>query len=416
MLLAGAGTSAAAAAIAAPSHVASAAATASVSNCNDAGAGSLRAAVTTHAALIDMTALACSKITLSTGAIIVDHEVFDVAFKGPTAHALTIDANHNGRVLVHNGEGLLTLDHLTLTNGAYVGNYGGGCVYAFGSVTMQNATVSDCTLSIANYAAKGGGLYVRHDLTLNDSVLSGNQTVGVTKALGGGAYVVGNLVVDRSTIRDNSSFTNHNAASAGGLYVRGTARLYGATISGNLSEFAGGIMIRSSSAFSNSTVSGNGAVNVTGGIFSLGSLELDNSTVTLNTQSNLEFGAGIYANAGILAHSSIIANNTSTANGLARDLYCRKCVANGSKNLIASSGSALPGDTIVADPLLGPLADNGGPTLTHRLLSGSPALDAGSNIRNFAFDQRGRARGVGLAPDIGAYESGIESIFANGFE
>ena len=417
VLLAGAGTSAAADRIAAHGAASSTAVAASVTNCNDAGAGSLRAAVATHAAVIDMTTLACSTITLSTGAIIVDHEVPDVTFKGPTGHGLSIDANHNGRVLVHNGEGMLTLDHLTLTNGSYVNfYYGGGCVYAFGSVTLQNSTISNCLLSFGSFAAKGGGIYVKRDLTLNDSVLSGNQALAASKALGGAAYVHGNLVVDRSTIRDNSSFTNHTGAMAGGIYVRGQAQVYGTTISGNLSEFAAGIMVRSNSTISNSTLSGNAASFTTGGIFALGPLLLDNSTVAFNTQSSTEFGAGIYANAGVVAHSSIIANNTSTASGQARDLYCRNCLPNGSKNLIMGSSSAVPGDTIVADPILGPLADNGGQTKTHALLTGSPALEAGSNIRDLPFDQRGRDRTSGTTADIGAYESGDDLIFADSFD
>jgi len=192
-------------------------------------------------------------------------------------------------------------NHLTLTNGSYVNfYYGGGCVYAFGSVTLQNSTISNCLLSFGSFAAKGGGIYVKRDLTLNDSVLSGNQALAASKALGGAAYVHGNLVVDRSTIRDNSSFTNHTGAMAGGIYVRGQAQVYGTTISGNLSEFAAGIMVRSNSTISNSTLSGNAASFTTGGIFALGPLLLDNSTVAFNTQSSTEFGAGIYANAGVV--------------------------------------------------------------------------------------------------------------------
>ena len=401
------------ASLAAPAQAATAVA---VTNCNDAGAGSLRAAVATHASVIDMTALACSTISLSTGAIIIDHDVPDVALNGPTSHALTIDGNNLGRVLVHNGEGTLTLDHVTLTKGSYLsGYYGGGCIYAFGSVTMQNATVSNCTLSLANYAAFGGGIYARHDLTLNDSVVSGNQALGATgKARGGGAYVLGNLFVNRSSIRDNSAFSTGNSAFGGGVYVIGTAQVYAATISGNSSEFAGGIRTLSSAAFNNSTVSGNSAT-VAGGIVVNGSVVLDNSTVAFNTHSSLEFGAGTLA-LGVVARSSIIAKNTSIANGQNVDLLCSNCFPSGSRNLITGSNSDLPDDTIVADPLLGPLANNGGPMFTHALLPGSPALEAGSNIHGFPFDQRGHARVFGSAPDVGAFESGAVSIFADGFE
>ena len=80
----------------------------------------------------------------------------------------------------------------------------------------------------------------------------------------------------------------------------------------------------------------------------------------------------------------------------------------GSHNLVASQGPliSLPGDTIVAPPLLLPLADNGGPTLTHALSATSPAVDTGSNPQPTPYDQRGpgHAREVSAAPDIGAFE------------
>jgi len=391
--------------------------TASVTNCNNTGAGSLRAAVATHADVIDMTALACSTISLSTGAIIIDHDVPNVVLYGPTDHRLTIDGNHLGRVLVHNGEGTLTLDHLTLTNGSYLsGYYGGGCIYAFGSAVLQDSTVSNCTLSLENYVANGGGILVKHDLTLNSSVLSGNQALGNDKKThGGGAFVPGNLVVNGSWIRDNSTFTVNNSASGGGLYVKGSAQVYASTISGNMARSSGGIDVLGNATFSNSTISGNSAATSHGGINVLGSLVLDNSTVAFNTHESIEFGAGVRA-FGVLAHSSIVANNTSTENGHNVDLLCSSCFPSGSKNLITASNSDLPLDTIAADPLLGPLADNGGPTHTHALLPGSPAIEAGSNIHGFPFDQRGHARVFGFAPDIGAFESGTDPIFADDFE
>jgi hypothetical protein len=76
----------------------------------------------------------------------------------------------------------------------------------------------------------------------------------------------------------------------------------------------------------------------------------------------------------------------------------------------------LPPDTVLIDPTLAPLADNGGPTQTHTLLPGSPAHETGSNIHNFAFDQRGQQRQSGTAPDIGAFEEATDLIFANGFD
>src|SRR5699024_7389733 len=83
----------------------------------------------------------------------------------------------------------------------------------------------------------------------------------------------------------------------------------------------------------------------------------------------------------------------------------------GNNLIVAAQGVTLPADTISADPMLGPLQDNGGPTPTHALLPGSPAVDAGNNSRNNEFDQRGPgfARSFGAAPDIGAFERTITS-------
>jgi len=80
---------------------------------------------------------------------------------------------------------------------------------------------------------------------------------------------------------------------------------------------------------------------------------------------------------------------------------------------------SLPPGTIQSDPLLLPLANNGGPTRTHALGSGSPAVDAGNNSAGLTTDQRGSGfpRIVGPAPDIGAFEGvDTDTIFANGFD
>jgi len=90
----------------------------------------------------------------------------------------------------------------------------------------------------------------------------------------------------------------------------------------------------------------------------------------------------------------------------------------GASNLIRTSTATLPPDTLFTDPLIAPLADNGGATFTHALLPGSPAVDAGSNVADLEFDQRGTGypRQMGHATDIGAFEVYADPIFADGFE
>jgi hypothetical protein len=117
-----------------------------------------------------------------------------------------------------------------------------------------------------------------------------------------------------------------------------------------------------------------------------------------------------------ILQSTIIANNS--ASGVELDLgVAFGSPVLGSNNLIMATqdGTAVPVDTIVEDPLLGPLQDNGGPTKTQALLPGSPAINTGKVAPDVFFDQRGFPRVVGSMPDIGAVELDPDVVFANGF-
>lgn len=117
------------------------------------------------------------------------------------------------------------------------------------------------------------------------------------------------------------------------------------------------------------------------------------------------------------------ANNTDALG--ASDLAADAVVAiSGANSLVMAADGLLelPADTLQDDPLLSPLADNGGLTPTHSLETGSPALDAGNNAAALEFDQRGEGfpRVVGSAADIGAFEQQSppedDTIFRDGFE
>lgn len=389
-----------------------------VMNCNNDGTDSLREAVTaaTDGTVVDMTGLMCSTITLASP-IVIDHAVVNLTVNGPLDHALTITANYGSRVFVHNAEGTLTLDHLTITKGFInSGDHGGGCIYGLGSVALNHSTVSHCGVNLpsGNFIS-GGGIYAHGNLTLTDSVVSFNLAYSPSGgATGGGVATHGNLTCTRSSILNNVALGS--AASSGGASVDGSAELYACTISDNQSfDLAGGLSVNASTTCTNSTISYNDAMTLAGGILAGAPLTLDHCTIAFNTAYQ-PFGAGVISQVSLVANSSIIANNYSTFNGARADLLAQSSFT-GSHNLIrASSGAAVPADTISADPLLAPLGDNGGATRTHALLPGSPALDAGDNIHSLAWDQRGEGfpRAVGV-PDIGAFEdSGV--IFADGFE
>ena len=134
-------------------------------------------------------------------------------------------------------------------------------------------------------------------------------------------------------------------------------------------------------------------------------MTINNSTLTGNTASSSGGGIYLYGSTVNLV-STIVANNVG---GGSPDIGIGETGTVNATNSLIRSTSGFSFSTNLnnitgQDPLLGPLANNGGPTLTHALLGGSPAIDAGSNPLALAFDQRGtpfvRSSGV---TDIGAY-------------
>ena len=193
------------------------------------------------------------------------------------------------------------------------------------------------------------------------------------------------------------------------------------TLSSNTSAgYAGALMARGfvAAAIFNSTFSGNHATRKGGAIFGGTPLSLDNSTVAFNSSD--ADGGGVYFNDNTLLRSTIIARNTGVPHP---DMMHSPTTWISGNNDFIGDPAGLPvfTDTLTGDPMLGPLADNGGPTLTHALMSGSTAIDAGTDDLGFDNDQRGPGfhRVVGVAADIGAFETGnsiSDEIFVDGFD
>ena len=150
-----------------------------------------------------------------------------------------------------------------------------------------------------------------------------------------------------------------------------------------------------------------------------GSLSVYNSTIAFNTASAAyALGAGVLAEWPTRFQSTIVFGNTDGSAPYDVGAISAGVII-GAHNLIGTSPVLLPPDTIRSDPLLDSLADNGGPTLTHALSSGSPAIDAGSNVAILDTDQRGPGfvRVFGSAADIGALETQVsDTIFRDGFD
>ena len=215
---------------------------------------------------------------------------------------------------------------------------------------------------------------------------------------GGGIRNTGVLDIGSSVIRANFA-----GSVGGGIGNSGSLTLFSSTVSGNTAGQSGGgisnLNAGPSVSVFESTISGNISTSGGGGgIWSGGELTIENSTITANSSS--QSGGGIWRTDG----TATVVNTIIAANGQGD---CFGTIVSLGHNLDGDSTCGLTGvgDLSGVDPLLGPLQDNGGPTFTHALLAGSPAIDAGDDSFAISTDQRGFPRPQGLATDIGAYES-----------
>ncbi len=310
---------------------------------------------------------------------------------GAGAEATVIDGAGSDTTIV--GYADLALLDLTVTGGAGV-NVGGGIQNNGHRVTLIHCTVRDNTAMNV-----GAGIY-------NDG---------------------GVLIVIGSTIHGNWA-----GNVGGGIHNEGALRMTGSTVDGNFAfNSGGGIINEGTATIENSTISGNWVVNTGGGILNQGSLSVASSTITLNGAGNTP-GAGIDSSSeypvSLTLENTILANNrqllldfSDPVNpqlldiGPAVDCDSEGWPVSGSGNLVQwSAGYCLLGlgpNLYDVDAQLGPLQNNGGPTFTHALLAGSPAIDAanpgapGSGGGACPLDdQRGVTRAHGLGCDIGAHE------------
>jgi hypothetical protein len=286
----------------------------------------------------------------------------------------------NGNADSIENDGAINLDHCSITN-----NGGGdGSIYNTGSLTMDNSIV------VAHYyftSSSGGIVNDGGIVVLRNCSISNNVSVE-----GGGIWNAGSLAVTNCVINSNRSVYSDPPTPGGGLYNFGYAILQ------------------------NTTVSGNSAMGQGGGIWNDGSLRLLNCTIASNTASmgyqQPGSGGGVWNSTSdrtlFQSRNSIIAGNKSVTTNqtlVADDIHGN--LDSFGHNIILS-GNGWTGfdntDLIGVDPLLGPLQDNGGPTLTHALKQGSPAINAVDPTGAPVDDQRGVPRPQGPGIDIGAFE------------
>ncbi len=428
------------------------AATFTVTNSNDAGTGSLRKAISDANATAAADTIVFDTaghfsvprtITLTTGQLEITKPL---TIDGPGASLntpVTISGNDASRVLsVASATGLVTLRRLTVREGLAISG-GGISVGPTNTVTLvectlrdnhctavassggalfasdATVTLTDCTVAQNSSAGTGGGLRFA-DVTA--TITRGNYGENETGVDGGGAARIdgGTLTVDGATFNANRAWFGAGLVLSG---VNVTCR--GSTFSANDADSQGGGLYFAGAAgvvgnVVNCTFSGNSAGSG-GGIFRSnrsGALELTNCTVTLNSGQS---GAGGIFTTGddVRLANCIVAGNT-TGSG---DPDLQGEIQSLGHNLIGiapasgdfeagNEGDQVGRETSPLDPQLGPLQNNGGSTLTHAILIGSPAIEAGDatlvTAPPFAgptiLDQRGATRIVGDTVDIGAVE------------
>ncbi len=355
--------------------------TVTVQNIEDTGAGSLRKAIGT--VCVDGTinfadTLAGQTITLLSGPLTLGK---NVTIDASAAPGLTVSGNNASRVFEVSASTTATVKYINVMNG-YGWQLGGGIINN-GSLTLDHVNVTDNNMATnaGDYWQGGGGIYNGDGSTLN--------------------------------LIDSSVSNNHAAWSGGGVYgfFNSTVNILRSTISGNVSNDVGG-GIRSLGNFNivDSTISGNTATGWHGGaIFHTdGNMTITSSTIANNKGPDWAPSAIFNGSFGGPAPTLTLTNTIITGNqSYACDHWNgANILTSGGNNLVQDdSCNPVASDLINGNALIDALADNGGPTLTHALLPGSPAIDAGNNAACSGTDQRGVTRPQGPNCDIGSYEA-----------
>jgi predicted outer membrane repeat protein len=293
----------------------------------------------------------------------------DITFYKQIASDTTIDGGGVITLSAHNAAFFqvffgksLALANITLANG--VGTAGFGAIENFGTLTISNSTLAN------NHSSTGAGAVFNH----------------------------GTLTVTNSSLLNNSAATDGGAIDNDGTNLVLTRVL----LSGNTAGHNGGAIYSTANALlTNVTLTGNHAANGGGGMFQgAGIALLDFVTVAHNTGL---FGAGVYeegSSAGQLFMQDVLLSANLIGN-------CDGTVSSNGDNLSSDTNCAAltqPGDRQNVALPLGPLANNGGPTMTLMLPPGSLAIDAGQCLGGVTTDQRGVVRPQGVTCDIGAVE------------
>ena len=296
---------------------------------------------------------------------------------------------------------------------------------------LRTATIDGVTLRNGKSFSSGGAINVEGSLTISNCVLEDNQAHTSGGAINMGISSGSSLIVIGSTLRSNV------ADKGGGILAFNNVSIRDSTLYGNtVTSSGGGIYNNGQLVVTNSTISGNAANTNGGGIYNrinafIYSTSVINNDADHDRDENGGIGGGIYNDPGsrFVAVNALFTRNTvldapipDNCDGLL-EVYGNNLFDNITGCTFGGNGGAAW--DFVTGNSVGPLQDNGGPTLTHALLAGSEAIDATTpqgcidqNLLLLPTDQRGLPRVVGLRCDVGAFEFGAvtDRIFSNGFD
>jgi hypothetical protein len=358
-----------------------------------------------------------------------------LTFVGAGPSLTILDGGGAVPVFTIGGGHTVTVTGLTIRNGH---STAGGGVINGGTLTLTNVTITGNTAAGSGASGgQGGGIYNNVGvLVVKGSTISGNTAAGSSGSggQGGGIYHgTGLMTLVNVTVSGNTAGAGAVNGQGGGLYATGTASVTHTTVGGNTAEgsgtaggLGGGIAFATGAStltLVNATISGNsaaggGGLGARGGGLAVGNAfaSVNSSTITGNTAAAGVFsgGGGIYTLGDPLTlRNTIVAGNSAGAG--ANCHYAGGSFVSGGFNLSSDGSCAaffnVTGDLNNANPHLGPLQNNGGPTATQALLAGSAAIDTGDDVGCPAIDQRGIPRiedgnGDGVARcDIGAVEA-----------
>lgn len=415
-----------------------------VTNGNDSGPGSLRQAI---ADARDGDTInfdpSVNTVTLTTAELSISQSITISA--SPQMVTVMRSSQTEFRIFHVMPGHSVEIDGLTISGGHITGDNGGGILNDNSTLTVAHCMVwANAIVNASSGNNFGGGIHNSGTMTLNQVIVNNNNAsfcgCGNGVPSGGGISNTGTMIIIAGTVQSNAGGAFW-LWSGGGIYNSNTGMM---TITGSMivnnqtgnpghfGAYGGGIVNYGTLTIQDSTISGNTALGGDiqggeGGGISGNNITITNSTITGNSALR---GGGV-AGGGNIAHTTFSNNSASVAGGalyLTSPLELGNTILkagasgvnifnNGGSlithgyNVCSDNGSGFlngPGDQINTDPMLGPLQNNGGPTLTHALLPGSPAIDAGDP--NFTpppyYDQRGpvfwRVRNNRV--DVGSFE------------